>query len=137
MNPTHIEHIGIAVRDLGRSVPLYETLLGVKCYKIEDVQDQGVRTAFFRIGDTKIELLEPLTPDGPVARFIEKRGEGVHHIALAVTDLPGALSELASRGVQLIDTEARGGAEGFSIAFLHPNAAGGVLVELCEHHRHD
>jgi methylmalonyl-CoA/ethylmalonyl-CoA epimerase len=133
MNPTHVEHIGIAVKDLGRAIGMYETLLGVKCYKIEAVEEQGVRTAFFRVGQTKIELLESLTPDGPLARFLERRGEGVHHIALAVENLPGALKELVSKGVPLIDTEAREGADGGNIAFLHPKAGGGVLIELCEH----
>lgn len=133
MNPTHVEHIGIAVKSLDAAIPLYEMLLGVPCYGIEEVEDQGVRTAFFRVGETKIELLEPTSSDGPVARFIEKRGEGIHHIAFAVADLAGTLSGLAAYGVQMVDNEPRPGAEGLSIAFTHPRSTHGVLIEFCEH----
>jgi len=129
---TRIEHIGIAVRNLPESINLYETLLGVSCYAVEDVADQKVKTAFFRVGETKIELLESTTPEGPVGRFLEKHGEGIHHIAYAVPNLRMALHELESRGFPLIDTTPRKGAEGLQIAFLHPKSTNGVLTELCE-----
>jgi methylmalonyl-CoA/ethylmalonyl-CoA epimerase len=131
MQPTHIEHIGIAVRDLGTSIKFYEGLLGVPCYAVEEVADQKVRTAFFRIGETKIELLESTSPDGPIAKHIEKRGEGIHHIAFAVPSVGEALAELRSRGVELIDSRPRTGAEGLAIAFCHPRSTNGVLTEIC------
>jgi methylmalonyl-CoA/ethylmalonyl-CoA epimerase len=131
MNPTHIEHIGIAVKDLESSIALYEMLLGQKCYAIEEVADQHVRTAFFKLGDTKIELLESTDPDGPVARFIEKRGEGIHHIALAVEHVKEALHHLSGSGIKLIDQDPRQGAEGLQIGFIHPKSTHGVLLELC------
>lgn len=133
MKPTHIEHIGIAVKSLQDAIPLYERLLGTPCYAIEEVADQKVRTAFFRVGQTKIELLEPTSPEGPIGKFIEKKGEGMHHIAFAVGDLPGALEEVHTAGIQLIDTQPRKGAEGLEIAFLHPKSTLGVLTELCSH----
>lgn len=129
--PTHIEHIGIAVKDLEASVALFQTLLGVPCYAVEEVADQKVKTAFFRVGRTKIELLESTAPDGPVGKFIAKRGEGVHHIALAVPDVRATLRTLESTGVRLIDAEPRPGAEGLATAFLHPSSTGGVLMEIC------
>jgi methylmalonyl-CoA/ethylmalonyl-CoA epimerase len=129
--PTHIEHIGIAVKDLDASVALFQKLLGVPCYAVEEVADQKVKTAFFRVGQTKIELLESTAPDGPVGKFIAKRGEGIHHIALAVSDVPATLRALDSAGVRLIDTAPRPGAEGLATAFLHPSSTGGVLLELC------
>jgi len=132
MKPQHIEHIGIAVKDLQASIKFYEEILGLACYKIEEVEDQQVKTAFFKIGDTKIELLESTSPDGPIAKHIEKRGEGIHHIAYAVDNLPAALQEAESKGIQLIDREPRKGAEGLRIAFLHPKSTHGVLTELCE-----
>jgi len=131
MTPTHIEHIGIAVRDLNVAIPFYEKVLGLKCYGIEHVADQKVRTAFFLVGQTKIELLESTDPAGPVGKFIEKRGEGVHHIAFAVPDTAAALREAESSGVQLIDAAPRPGAEGLSIGFMHPKSTGGVLMEFC------
>lgn len=132
MEITHIEHIGIAVKNLEEAIKYYEEVLGVKCYAIEEVEDQKVRTAFFLIGSTKIELLESTEPDGPVGKFIEKKGEGVHHIAFAVNNLEKALQEADVKGVQLIDSKPRKGAEGFNIAFLHPKSSFGVLTELCE-----
>ena len=132
MNITHIEHIGIAVSSLENAVEFYEKTLGLKCYKIEEVKDQKVRTAFFKLGDTKIELLESTDPDGPVGKFIGKKGEGLHHIAFAVEDLPASLGKAREQGVRLIDTLPRQGAEGLSIAFLHPGSTFGVLTELCE-----
>ena len=132
MNLSHIEHIGIAVADLKEAIAFYEEKLGLKCYSIEEVTDQKVRTAFFMIGQTKLELLEATDPESPVAKFIEKKGEGIHHIAFATEGLQGALGELESKGVQLIDKAPRKGAEGLHIAFLHPKSTRGVLTELCE-----
>jgi len=133
MEPTHIEHIGIAVSNLAASVALYEEVFGLKCYNIEEVADQKVRTAFFRIGQTKIELLESTDPEGPIAKFIEKKGEGIHHIAFAVENIDDKLRQADKKGVRLIDANPRKGAEGLNIAFLHPKSTGGVLIELCEH----
>ncbi|MGM0667161.1 MAG: methylmalonyl-CoA epimerase [Bacteroidota bacterium] len=132
MEPTHIEHIGIAVNSLDEAIPFYEEVLGLKCYNIEEVADQKVRTAFFKVGQTKIELLESTDPSGPVSKFIEKRGEGIHHIAFAVNELEDKLKKAESSGVRLIDTSPRKGAEGLDIAFLHPKSTFGVLTELCE-----
>ena len=132
MNPSHIEHIGIAVKSLDETIPLYEKLLGVKCYSIEEVTDQKVKTAFFQLGQTKVELLESTDPDGPIGKFIEKKGEGIHHIALSVSGLDKRLGELDNMGIQLIDNTSRKGAEGLNIAFLHPKSTKGVLIELCE-----
>jgi methylmalonyl-CoA/ethylmalonyl-CoA epimerase len=132
MKLTHIEHIGIAVNSLDDSIPFYEKVLGLSCYNIEEVPDQKVRTAFFMIGQTKIELLESTDPDGPIGKFIEKRGEGIHHIAYAVDGIDERLSEAEAEGIRLIDRTARQGAEGLSIAFLHPKSTFGVLTELCE-----
>ncbi len=132
MKPTHIEHIGIAVNSIAEALPFYEKVLGLKCYNIEEVADQKVKTAFFMIGQTKIELLESTDPEGPVGKFIEKRGEGIHHIAFAVDNIEERLREAEAAGVRLIDTAPRKGAEGLSIAFIHPKSTFGVLTELCE-----
>ncbi len=132
MKPTHIEHIGIAVRNLEESIKYYETVLGLKCYALEEVVDQKVKTAFFMIGQTKIELLESTDPEGAIGKFIEKKGEGIHHIAYCVENLKEVLSEIEAKGVQLIDKTPRKGAEGLNIAFLHPKSTSGVLTELCE-----
>ena len=129
---SRIEHIGIAVKDLNKAMKKFETLLGSACYKIEEVREQKVRTAFFKIGDTKIELLESKDQQGPIGKFIEKKGEGIHHIAFEVENLIEALREMEASGFQLIDTKPRKGAEGLNIAFLHPQTSGGVLIELCE-----
>jgi methylmalonyl-CoA/ethylmalonyl-CoA epimerase len=131
MKPSHIEHIGIAVRDLESAVILYEKILGRKCNAIETVVEQQVRTAFFKVGETKIELLESTDPGGTIARFIDKRGEGIHHIALAVDHVGEALGEVADMGIGLIDQVPRKGAEGLQIGFLHPKSTHGVLIELC------
>ena len=131
MEISHIEHLGIAVKSIEEQLPYYEQVLGVKCYNIEEVVDQKVKTAFFKVGQTKIELLEPMSEESTIAKFIEKRGEGVHHIAFAVPDVQEALNEAESKGVQLIDKAPRGGAEGLKIAFLHPKSTNGVLTELC------
>ncbi|MDR3219954.1 MAG: methylmalonyl-CoA epimerase [Dysgonamonadaceae bacterium] len=132
MNISHIEHIGIAVKSIENSLPYYENVLGLKCYNIEEVTDQKVKTAFFKVGQTKIELLEPTAEDSTIAKFIEKKGEGVHHIAFAVSDVVESLADVESKGVQLIDKAPRGGAEGLQIAFLHPKSTGSVLTELCQ-----
>ena len=127
-----VEHIGIAVKDLEAGNALYARLLGQPHYKIETVDSEYVNTSFFRAGATKIELLEATHPDSTIARFIEKRGEGIHHIALQVDDLDASLDELKQMNVQLIDQRPRIGAEDKRIAFIHPKATGGILVELSE-----
>ncbi|OGU64627.1 MAG: methylmalonyl-CoA epimerase [Ignavibacteria bacterium RBG_16_36_9] len=132
MNLSHIEHIGIAVKNLDESIKFYENILGLKCYAVEEVADQKVKTAFFQIGQTKIELLESTDPEGSIGKFIEKRGEGIHHIAYAVKGLESSLEELKSKGIKMIDEKPRRGAEGLNIAFLHPRDTFGVLTELCE-----
>jgi len=137
MRPTRIEHIGIAVNSLSDAIPFYEKVLGLKCYNIEEVADQKVKTAFFMVGQTKIELLESTDPEGPVGKFIEKRGEGIHHMAYAVENIEERLKEAEAAGVRLIDAVPRQGAEGLSIAFLHPKSTFGVLTELCEDKNRD
>lgn len=132
MDLTHIEHLGIAVKSLEEAIPYYENVLGLKCYNIEEVEDQKVKTAFFKIGETKIELLESTSPDGAVAKFIEKRGEGVHHIAFATGSVKDCLAKAEANGIRLIDKAPRKGAEGLNIAFLHPKSTMGVLTEFCE-----
>jgi methylmalonyl-CoA/ethylmalonyl-CoA epimerase len=133
MDISHIEHLGIAVKSIEESLPYYEGVLGLKCYNIEVVEDQKVKTAFFKVGQTKIELLEPTSPDSTIAKFIEKKGEGIHHLAFSVqSGVANALAEVEAKGVQLIDKAPRRGAEGLSIAFLHPKSTCSVLTELCE-----
>jgi len=132
MIPKYIEHIGIAVKNLNEAIAYYEKVLGLKCYAVEEIKDQKVKTAFFKVGQTKIELLESTNPDGPVGKFIQKKGEGVHHIAFNVNNLPEKLKEVEKKGIQLIDKTPREGAEGFNIAFLHPKSTFGVLTEFCE-----
>jgi len=131
MNISHIEHLGIAVDNLEESIKYYENVLGLKCYSIEEVVDQKVKTAFFLVGTTKIELLESTSPDGPIGKFIEKKGQGIHHIAFAVDNATKALKTAEERGVRLIDKTSRKGAEGLNIGFLHPKSTLGVLTELC------
>jgi methylmalonyl-CoA/ethylmalonyl-CoA epimerase len=133
MIPQYIEHIGIAVKNLDEAISFYEGVLGLKCYAVEEVKDQKVKTAFFKVGQTKIELLESTDSEGPIGKFIDKRGEGVHHIAFCVNNLPEKLKEVEQKGVQLIDKAPRRGAEGLDIAFLHPKSTLGVLTEFCEH----
>jgi methylmalonyl-CoA/ethylmalonyl-CoA epimerase len=132
MKPTHIEHIGIAVKNLDESIKYYEEVLGLECYAVEEVKDQKVKTAFFQVGDTKIELLESTDPEGPIGKYVEKKGEGIHHIAFAVNGIEKALEHAESKGVRLIDKQPRKGAEGLDIGFLHPKSTHGVLTELCE-----
>ena len=131
MNISHIEHIGIAVNSLDEAIPYYENMLGLKCYAVEEVADQKVKTAFFMVGETKIELLESTDPEGPIGKFIEKKGPGVHHLAFAVDDVNKSLTEMGEKGVRLIDQQSRKGAEGLNIGFLHPKSTLGVLTELC------
>ena len=132
MKISHIEHLGVAVKSLDEAIPYWEQILGLKCYNIEEVADQKVRTAFFMIGQTKIELLEPTSEDSTIAKFIENKGVGIHHMALAVEGIEDALAEVESKGIRLIDKAPRPGAEGLSIAFLHPKSTQGILTELCE-----
>ncbi|MBT3243695.1 MAG: methylmalonyl-CoA epimerase [Bacteroidetes bacterium] len=132
MKTTHIEHIGIAVRNLEEAISFYTDVLGLKCYGIEEVMDQKVKTAFFKVGDTKIELLESTDPEGPIGKFVEKKGAGIHHLAFAVDNIEDALSDAKEKGVRLIDESPRKGAEGLDIGFLHPKSTLGVLTELCQ-----
>lgn len=132
MNISHIEHIGIAVKSLDEAIKYYENVLGLKCYAVEEVADQKVKTAFFMVGQIKIELLESTSADGPIGKFIDKKGEGIHHLAFAVNDLQNSLYEVKSKNIMLIDEKPRKGAEGLNIAFLHPKSTFGVLTEFCE-----
>ena len=131
MTLTHIEHIGIAVSNLEEAIKYWEEVMGLKCYNIEEVADQKVKTAFFKVGEVKIELLEATSPDSTIASFIEKKGAGVHHIAFAVENTDQALKDAEEKGVKLIDKQARKGAESLNIGFLHPKSTLGVLTELC------
>ena len=131
MKPTHIEHLGIAVKSLETAIPYYENVLGLTCYAVEEVPEQKVKTAFFKVGQTKIELLESTSPDGPIGKFIEKKGQGIHHLAFAVENSTEALKLAEERGVTAIDKVSRKGAEGLNIGFLHPKSTLGVLTELC------
>lgn len=131
MKPTHIEHIGIAVENLEEAIIYYEKVLGLECYAIEEVTDQKVKTAFFKVGDTKIELLESTDSDGPIGKYIEKRGPGMHHLAFAMEDVSTALKDAEENGIRLIDKVPRDGAEGLKIGFLHPKSTLGVLTEFC------
>ena len=132
-----ISHIGVAVRSLEEQVPFYRDVLGLEYAGAETVEDQKVKVAFFKVGDTRIELLEPLSEDSPVAKFIEKRGEGVHHIAYQVESCDAALKKMEEAGLRLIDREPRKGAGGHKIAFLHPRSTHGILTELTEEHEED
>lgn len=135
MGVTHIEHIGIAVNSLEEAIPYYEKVLGLKCYAVEEVVDQKVKTAFFKVGDTKIELLESTNPEGPIGKFIEKKGQGIHHLAFAVDDVNKSLKQAEADGVRLIDQTSRKGAEGLNIGFLHPKSTLGVLTEFCSENK--
>ena len=127
-----IEHIGIAVKDLEKGNELYKKLLGKAHYKIEEVASEGVKTSFFKVGFNKIELLEATNPDSPIAKFIEKRGEGIHHIAYAVKDIRKEMKRLKKEGFRLLNEEPKKGADNKLVCFVHPKSAGGVLVELCQ-----
>ena len=135
MKISHIEHLGIAVKSIEEALPYYENILGLKCYNIETVEDQKVRTAFLKIGEVKIELLQATSEESAIAKFIAKNGGrgGIQHIAFAVEDgLQAALDEIQANGDRVIDAAPRGGADGLHIAFLHPKSTCGALVELCE-----
>jgi methylmalonyl-CoA/ethylmalonyl-CoA epimerase len=127
-----VDHIGIAVKNLKETLRFYEEILGIKCINTEIVEEQKVKVAFLPIGDTEIELLESIDKDGPIAKFIEKKGEGIQHIAYRVNDIDEAIEELKNKGIRLIDEKPRYGAGGAKIAFLHPKSTFGVLIELCE-----
>lgn len=127
-----VEHIGIAVKSLDISIPLFEKLLNTDCYKKEEVATEGVTTAFFRQGETKIELLEAVKEDSPIAKFLEKKGEGVHHIAFEVTDIHAEMERLAAEGFELINKTPKKGADDKLVCFLHPKGTNGVLVELTQ-----
>ena len=127
-----IEHIGIAVKDIESSNGVFKALFGEAHYKIEDVESEGVKTSFFKCGPNKIELLQATTPDSPIAKFIEKKGEGIHHIAFAVNDIEAEIARLTDEGFQMIHKVPKKGADQKLIAFLHPKSSNGVLVELCQ-----
>jgi len=128
----NVDHIGIAVKSIDKSIQYYIETLGLKLLAIEEVVSQKVRVAFIDAGNIKLELLEPLSTDGPIAKFLEKRGEGVHHIAFGVTDIRTRMAELEEKGVQLLQDKPKPGAGGAEVAFLHPKSSFGVLYELCE-----
>ncbi len=128
-----IGHIGIAVNNLDESIKIYEDLLGLECEGTETVEEQKVRVAFFHIGEVEIELLESTEPDGPIARYIEKNGPGIQHMALETDDIQNAIKTVKEKGARMIDEEPRYGAGGAKIAFIHPKSTGGVLIELCQH----
>lgn len=132
MKPTIVDHIGIAVKSIDEALNFWEGTLGIKCHGVEEVADQKVKTAFLPLRDTEVELLEGTSPESPVSKFIEAKGEGIHHLAIRVENLEGALAELKAKGVRLIDEKPRLGAGGAKIAFLHPKATGGILLELSE-----
>lgn len=127
-----IEHIGIAVKSLENANDLFGKLFGEPHYKVEEVASEGVATSFFQVGPNKIELLEATNPDSPIAKFIEKKGEGIHHIAFAVDDIRAEMKRLEGEGFQLINKEPKEGADNKLVAFLHPKGTNGVLVELCQ-----
>lgn len=127
-----IEHLGIAVKHLEEAISTYEQLLNTPCYKIEAVESEGVNTAFFRTGDSKIELLEATRPDSPISKFIEKKGEGIHHVAFEVENIHAEMKRLAALGFTLLNEQPKKGADNKLICFLHPKGTKGVLVELCQ-----
>jgi methylmalonyl-CoA/ethylmalonyl-CoA epimerase len=129
---TKLEHIGIAVKDLQQSISLFETLLNSACYKTETVESEQVTTAFFRQGESKIELLANTTPGGVIEKFIEKKGEGIHHLAFAVSDIRAEMKRLQEQGFILLQAEPKKGADNKWVCFLHPKSTNGVLIELCQ-----
>ena len=133
MKISQIEHIGIAVESIEKVLPYFENVLGLKCYKTEVVEDQKVKTAFLKVGEVKLELLEPTSPESTIAAYLEKRGQGLHHMAFRIEDgVANALAEADAAGIRLIDKAPRKGAENLNIAFLHPKSTVGILTELCE-----
>lgn len=133
---TKINHIGVAVSSIEEALPFYRDTLGMTFSGTEEVTNQLVKVAFLSIGESKIELLEPTSPESPVARFLEKNGPGVHHVAYGVADIEAAIARLTAGGTRMIDAVPRAGAHGARIAFIHPKSSGGVLTELCENARH-
>lgn len=127
-----IEHLGIAVKELAKSIPLFEQLLNTPCYKTEEVASEGVNTAFFAVGESKIELLEASKADSPISKFIEKKGEGIHHIAFDVDNIEAEMERLASLGFELLNEVPKKGADNKLVCFLHPKTTNGVLIELCQ-----
>lgn len=127
-----IEHLGIAVKELQKSIPLFEQLLNTPCYKTEEVASEGVQTAFFQVAESKIELLEATKPESPIAKFIEKKGEGIHHIAFEVENIEAEMKRLSALGFELLNAEPKRGADNKMICFLHPKSTNGMLVELCQ-----
>jgi len=132
MKPTVVDHIGIAVKSIDDALAFWQSALGVKCTGVEEVEEQKVKTAFLPIGDTEVEVLEATSDESPVAKFIEKKGEGIHHLAIRVENLEAALAELKEKGIRLIDETPRYGAGGAKIAFVHPKSTGGILLEISE-----
>jgi methylmalonyl-CoA/ethylmalonyl-CoA epimerase len=130
-----IEHLGIAVDNLEESIKIYERLLGTTCYKMEEVASEGVKTAFFQVGESKIELLEASNPSSPIAKFLEKKGKGIHHIAFDTDDIEAEIQRLISEDFVLIQTSPKDGADNKLVAFLHPKSSDGILVELCQEKR--
>lgn len=131
--PTCIDHLGIAVESLEEASRLYRDVLGLACGDIEEVPDQKVRVTFFQVGEVRIELLEPTASDSPIAKFLERKGPGLHHVAYRVADLAATLAALKSAGVRLVDESPQPGAHGMQIAFAHPKSTGGLLTEFCQH----
>jgi methylmalonyl-CoA/ethylmalonyl-CoA epimerase len=127
-----IEHLGIAVTNIEESLKMYETLLGTNCYKTESVESEGVKTAFLQVGESKIELLEASNPSSPIAKFLEKKGPGIHHIAFDVENIEAEIARLTAQGFELIHTTPKDGADNKLIAFLHPKSTGSILIELCQ-----
>ena len=134
MKISHIEHLGIAVQSIEESLPYFENVLGLKCYNVEEVKDQKVKTAFLKCGEVKLELLEPTCPESTIQKWLDKGNHGIHHIAFCIEDgVENALAECNEKGIRLIDSAPRKGAENLNIAFLHPKSTEGILTELCEH----
>jgi len=132
LNTKKIEHIGIAVKDLEKTMNFYENILGLKKMAVETVEDQGVNIAFFQLGETKIELLEPLNSESPIAKFIDKRSEGIHHMAVLVEDIEAKIGDMKEKGARFIGDKPTKGADNMKIIFVHPKTTNGVLLELCE-----
>ncbi|QYR10709.1 methylmalonyl-CoA epimerase [Prevotella sp. Rep29] len=134
MKISHIEHLGIAVQSIEEALPYFENVLGLKCYAVEEVEDQKVNTAFLKCGEVKLELLEPTSPESTIQKWLDKGNKGVHHVAFCIEDgVANALAECDGKGIRLIDKAPRKGAENLNIAFLHPKDTCGILTELCEH----
>ncbi len=128
----NVEHIGIAVKDLQSAILLFEQLLNTPCYKTEDVASEGVKTAFFKTGESKIELLEGTNENSPITKFISKKGEGIHHLAFEVENIEAEMKRLQALGFELLNTEPKNGADNKKVCFLHPKSTNGVLIELCQ-----